>query len=198
MSLTGDFAGLRKLTEKLHEAARGKLMQEIKQEIAKEIESLVRSEWREHQSPKGIPWVGTAGTGLTMSKTGELMRSLQITVTSAGISVSLTGKTFKGGGGGVGAGAGMRSVASIQSFGGMSVSGFAKKSRNGAKLARYSANVYGHKGLMVFKTPNGWRRAYAVHRVANPVIPWGGTLPQRWEEAITRATERAIHRVLGG
>jgi hypothetical protein len=186
MPLKGGFEALHELAEKVEELAKQRVIRRVRAEIAKTIEQLVRQSFTDHKSPKGISWTGTTGERLTMQRTGELMRSLKITVSEQGVSVELSGKTLPGRKGSP------HTVASVQSFGGLIVPGFTKRSRHGAKAVAALAAKASGKGLMRFKTSRGWRTAYSTHHEANPVIPWGGSFPEPWAEAIEAAIKRAL------
>jgi hypothetical protein len=184
--LTGDFAGLHRLVAKLHQASRGELMQAIRKEVAAELERLAARAWAERRTPDGKPWTGTHGQALTLEQTGAMRRSLKVTILPDGIVIT------------VGPGArtipGRHTITSNQQFGGLTVSGFRKTSRGGAKARWLATNRGSHKGLMRFRVNGRWVSTYATRHTGNRMLPDQGQLPEAWATALQAAAERAVQR----
>ena len=197
MSLTGDFAGLNRLVKQMGDAARGKLEEQIKTEIAIEVERLARADVRNQQSAAGKPWAGKYGR-LSLYKTGKLLRGLSVDVYPSGIQLSLTDenlKTTRGNSGRHG-----HTVGAVHQYGGriwtkrLTYIGL----RSGAEV--YNPGFATERlrvkrlrpGLMRFLTAAGWRMAYETQMPRTPILPFSGTMPGRWGEALEGATKRVI------
>lgn len=183
MSLTGDWTGLRWLTEKLRDAARGKLLAEVRGELATELEKRARDVRSRHQSPGGCPWFGTHGS-LSLVRSGGLRASLRVDVLPNGVRLSIgPGKTFARG-----------NQAQVQQRGGDIVSAGGKQLSVRAKGRRAMANWSSGQGLMRFRVGGRWVSTYAVHLRANLMLPRPGSLPSAWGAALHDAVQRAVRR----
>jgi hypothetical protein len=157
------------------------VFQELHFELARTLEGLLAAQWSGHRAPKGMPWLGNFGQSLTFQQKLQLRRSLHVELTPAGIRISLGSRTF-----------GRRSDASVLQFGGLTVSGFAKRSRGAAKLRFQSTNRRLGGGLMTYRTPVGWRSTYSVRHQPNELLPEQGSIPQGWAEELETAAARVM------
>jgi len=169
--------------KKFDDVARSRLMNEIRFELGRTLEKLVAEQWTGHRTPAGAPWLGTRGQALTLQQKLQLRRSLHVELTPEGLRVTIGSRTF-----------GRRTDASVMQFGGLTVSGFTKRSRGASKLRAAMANRGLGKGLMTYRTRDGWRSTYAVRHAPNPLLPEPGSMPAHWAGELEDAASRVVER----
>jgi hypothetical protein len=182
MSLVASFVDAIK---QLQQVSRGDVMTDLTRVVADTLYSQANRGWDHRVSPHGEPWRSTAGGPVSMVQTGGLRRSLRV-LTSPDGSIRLfvgPGKTF-----------GRHSVASVQQYGGWTVSGYSKSGKRGAKVRAYERIKGSGKGLMIYKVNGQWRRGYSTVHNPNAMLPDGGRLPPAWEAALREVSTMVFRK----
>lgn len=168
--------------KQIQQVSRGDVMSDLTQQVADALYSQANRGWDRRANPYGEPWLGTTGKPVAMMQTGGLRRSLRVEVLGGSIRVFVgPGKVF-----------GRHSVASVQQYGGWTVSGYSKRGKRGAKASAYQQIKGSGKGLMIYKVNGQWRRGYSTVHRPNAMLPDGGRLPPEWEAALREAAATAF------